>query len=328
MDQTTLMIFGIALLSALCIGGVGFAFVGGQTKSQQRVARVSRAGQARLAATGTEVDNSDKRRKQVQDTLKDLEAKQKEQKKRIPLRTRIERAGLDIEPRVFYIASAITGLVALLLLFVTGMSPLVSVLGGFAAAFGLPRWFLSYLVKRRQKAFTEEFANSIDVIVRGVKSGLPVNDCLKLIAAEAPEPVRTEFQGLVEAQRVGVTLEQGLEKIYERMPLPEVNFFMIVLSIQQKTGGNLSEALGNLSKVLRERKKMRGKIQAMSQEAKASAAIIGSLPPAVMLLIYFSSRDYMTVLFTTTAGHIIIVGSLLWMSIGVFIMKKMIDFKF
>lgn len=328
MDQTTLMIFGIALLSALCIGGVGFVFVGGQTKSQERVARVSRAGQARLTATGGEVDNSDKRRKQVQDTLKDLEAKQKAQKKRIPLRTRIERAGLDIEPRMFYIASGVTGLVAFVLLLVTGMSGFVSLLGAFAAAFGVPRWFLSYLVKRRQKAFTEEFANSIDVIVRGVKSGLPVNDCLKLIAAESPEPVRSEFQGLVEAQRVGVTLEQGLEKIYERMPLPEVNFFMIVLAIQQKTGGNLSEALGNLSKVLRERKKMRGKIQAMSQEAKASAGIIGSLPPAVMLLIYFSSPGYMTVLFTTTAGNIIIVGSLMWMTIGVLIMKKMIDFKF
>ncbi|MBA4208507.1 MAG: pilus assembly protein [Parvibaculum sp.] len=328
MDQTTLMIFGIALLSALCIGGVGFVFVGGQTKSQERVARVSRAGQARLTAAGGEVDNSDKRRKQVQDTLKDLEAKQKAQKKRIPLRTRIERAGLDIEPRMFYIASGVTGLVAFVLLLVTGMSGFVSLLGAFAAAFGVPRWFLSYLVKRRQKAFTEEFANSLDVIVRGVKSGLPVNDCLKLIAAESPEPVRSEFQGLVEAQRVGVTLEQGLEKIYERMPLPEVNFFMIVLAIQQKTGGNLSEALGNLSKVLRERKKMRGKIQAMSQEAKASAGIIGSLPPAVMLLIYFSSPGYMTVLFTTTAGNIIIVGSLMWMTIGVLIMKKMIDFKF
>lgn len=328
MDQTTLMIFGIALLSALCIGGVGFVFVGGQTKSQERVARVSRAGQARLTAAGGEVDNSDKRRKQVQDTLKDLEAKQKAQKKRIPLRTRIERAGLDIEPRMFYIASGVTGLVAFVLLLVTGMSGFVSLLGAFATAFGVPRWFLSYLVKRRQKAFTEEFANSIDVIVRGVKSGLPVNDCLKLIAAESPEPVRSEFQGLVEAQRVGVTLEQGLEKIYERMPLPEVNFFMIVLAIQQKTGGNLSEALGNLSKVLRERKKMRGKIQAMSQEAKASAGIIGSLPPAVMLLIYFSSPGYMTVLFTTTAGNIIIVGSLMWMTIGVLIMKKMIDFKF
>jgi tight adherence protein B len=328
MDQATLMIFGIAILAAIGIGGVGLVFVGGETKSQQRVARVARAGKARLAPSESEVDNSDKRRKQVQDTLKDLEEKQKEQKKRIPLRTRIERAGLDIEVRVFYMASAVAGLLAMLMLFVTGMSPLVSVLGGFAAAFGLPRWFLSFLVKRRQKAFTEEFANSIDVIVRGVKSGLPVNDCLKLIASEAPEPVRTEFQGLVEAQRVGVTLEQGLEKIYERMPLPEVNFFMIVLSIQQKTGGNLSEALGNLAKVLRERKKMRAKIQAMSQEAKASAGIIGSLPPAVMLLIYFSSPDYMTVLFTTTAGNMIIAGSLMWMTMGVFIMKKMIDFKF
>ena len=328
MDQATLMIFGIAVLAAICIGGVGFAFVGGSTKSQQRVANVARAGKARLAVSENEVDNSDKRRKQVQDTLKDLEQKQKRQKARIPLHTRIERAGLDIEVRVFYIASAVAGLIAMLLLLVTGMSLLVSVLGGFAAAFGLPRWFLAFLVKRRQKAFAEEFANSIDVIVRGVKSGLPVNDCLRIIAAEAPEPVRTEFQGLVEAQRVGVTLEQGLEKIYERMPLPEVNFFMIVLAIQQKTGGNLSEALGNLAKVLRERKKMRAKIQAMSQEAKASAGIIGSLPPAVMLLIYLSSPDYMTVLFTTTAGNMIIAGSLVWMAIGVFIMKKMIDFKF
>ena len=328
MDQATLMIFGIAVLAAIGIGGVGFVFVGGESKSQQRVARVARAGKARLTPSDNEVDNSDKRRKQVQDTLKDLEEKQKAQKKRIPLRNRIERAGLDIEVRVFYIASAVAGLIAMLLLYVSGMSMLVSVLGGFAAAFGLPRWFLSFLVKRRQKAFAEEFANSIDVIVRGVKSGLPVNDCLRLIANEAPEPVRTEFQGLVEAQRVGVTLEQGLEKIYDRMPLPEVNFFMIVLAIQQKTGGNLSEALGNLSRVLRDRKKMRAKIQAMSQEAKASAGIIGSLPPAVMLLIYFSSPGYMDVLFTTTAGNLIIVGSLVWMGIGVFIMKKMIDFKF
>ena len=328
MDQATLMIFGVAVLAAICIGGVGLVFVGGESKSQQRVARVTRAGKARLAPNESEVDNSDKRRKQVQDTLKDLEQKQKEQKKRISLRTRIERAGLDIEPRTFYIGSAVAGVVAMLLLLVTGMSLPVSVLGGFAAAFGVPRWFLSFLVKRRQKAFTEEFANSIDVIVRGVKSGLPVNDCLRIIAAEAAEPVRTEFQGLVEAQRVGVTLDQGLEKIYERMPLPEVNFFQIVLAIQQKTGGNLAEALGNLSKVLRERKKMRNKIQAMSQEAKASAGIIGSLPPAVVLLIYFTSPDYMTVLFTTTAGNMIIVASLIWMGIGVLVMKKMIDFKF
>lgn len=330
MDHSTLIILAIAVLAALCIGAVGFMLVGGETESQKRVARVTRAGNARLAsvASENEVDNSEKRRKQMQETLKTLEEKQKEQKKSIPLATRIERAGLDIETRTFYIASAVCGLVVMLCLMLAGLSMLVALLGGFAAAFGLPRWVLSYLMKRRQKAFTEEFANTIDVIVRGVKSGLPVNDCLKLIAAESPEPIRTEFQGIVEGQRVGVTLEQGLEKIYERMPLPEVNFFQIVLSIQQKTGGNLSEALSNLSKVLRERKKMRAKIQAMSQEAKASAGIIGSLPPGVMLMIYFTSPDYMDVLFTTTAGNIIIVGGLMWMSIGIFVMKKMIDFKF
>ncbi len=328
MDTTTLIIFGIALLAALCIGGIGLLFVGGESKSQKRMARVARGGAARLTPVEGEVDNNEKRRKQVQETLRDLEEKQKEQKKKISLRTRIERAGIEMEPRTFYIASVVAGLVAALFLKVVSLSMLVAGLGGFVTAFGLPRWVLSYLVKRRQKAFVEEFANSIDVIVRGVKSGLPVNDCLKLIATEAPEPVRTEFQGIVEGQRVGVTLEQGLAKIYERMPLPEVNFFQIVLSIQQKTGGNLSEALSNLSRVLRERKKMRGKIQAMSQEAKASAGIIGSLPPAVMAMIYFTSPDYMNVLFTTTAGNMIIVGGLMWMGIGVLIMKKMIDFKF
>lgn len=327
--SSTLIIFAIAILAALCIGAIGFVFVGGESKSQQRVARVTRAGNARLApSTEGDVDNSEKRRKQMQETLKTLEDKQKEQKKRIPLKTRIERAGLDIEPRIFYIASAVCGLVMMLGLKLAGLSLFIALLGGFAAAFGLPRWVLSYLMKKRQKAFTEEFANAIDVIVRGVKSGLPVNDCLRIIATESPDPVRTEFQGIVEGQRVGVTLEQGLEKIYERMPLPEVNFFQIVLSIQQKTGGNLSEALGNLSKVLRERKKMRAKIQAMSQEAKASAAIIGSLPPGVMLLIYFTSPDYMTVLFTTTPGNMIIVSGLVWMGIGILVMKKMIDFKF
>lgn len=327
--SSTLIIFAIAILAALCIGAIGFVFVGGESKSQQRVARVTRAGNARLAPSAEgDVDNSEKRRKQMQETLKTLEDKQKEQKKRIPLKTRIERAGLDIEPRTFYIASAVCGLVMMLGLKLAGLSLFIALLGGFAAAFGLPRWVLSYLMKKRQKAFTEEFANAIDVIVRGVKSGLPVNDCLRIIATESPDPVRTEFQGIVEGQRVGVTLEQGLEKIYERMPLPEVNFFQIVLSIQQKTGGNLSEALGNLSKVLRERKKMRAKIQAMSQEAKASAAIIGSLPPGVMLLIYFTSPDYMTVLFTTTPGNMIIVSGLVWMGIGILVMKKMIDFKF
>jgi len=187
---------------------------------------------------------------------------------------------------------------------------------------------LLFLVSRRQKAFLEEFANAIDVIVRGVKSGLPVNDCLRIIANEAAEPVRTEFRDLVEGQKVGISLDQGLAKIYERMPLAEVNFFQIVLNIQQKSGGNLAEALGNLSKVLRERKKMRAKIQSVSQEAKSSAAIIGALPPGVAGVLYLAAPEYLMPLFVTTTGHMIIVGGLMWMMIGVLVMRKMINFNF
>jgi len=327
MDQVTLMTIGIAVLAALCVGAIGFA-VSGMARDKKANKRMARVTGKAVTQREVEQESNAQRRKAVQENLKVLEAQQKERKKNLTLRLRIERAGLDMTPRNFYMLSAITGLVATSVIMLLGLPPLPAVLAGFAGALGLPRWALAFITKRRQKAFTEEFANSVDVIVRGVKSGLPVNDCLKIIANESPEPVGSEFRDLVEGQKLGITLDQGLERIYERMPLPEMNFFMIVLAIQQQTGGNLSEALGNLSRVLRERKKMRGKIQAMSQEAKASAGIIGALPPVVTILIYLTSPDYMTTLFTTTAGNLIIVGGLMWMSMGVFMMKKMINFNF
>jgi tight adherence protein B len=185
-----------------------------------------------------------------------------------------------------------------------------------------------FSVARRKKAFLREFANAIDVIVRGVKSGLPLNECLKIIAAESPEPVGPEFKNIIEGLKVGVTLEEGLRRMYQRMPLAEVNFFQIVLVIQQKTGGNLAEALSNLSAVLRDRKRLQGKIQALSSEAKASAGIIGSLPFIVGLLVYFTSPDYIILLFTERVGNFVLLCCLIWMSMGIFVMKKMINFKF
>lgn len=328
MDQGTLLIFGIALLAAVCIGAVGFVFVGGESKTSQRMARVAGAERQKgRRAVDSEADNADKRRKQVQETLKTLEQKQKQSQK-VTLRVRIERAGIELTPKSFYMLSATAGLACMAILMLSGMSMPVVAGGAFVASLGLPRWALSFLIKRRQNAFLEEFANAIDVIVRGVKAGLPINDCLRIISTEAAEPVRTEFRDLVEGQRVGVSLEQGLLKVYERMPLAEVNFFQIVLAIQQKTGGNLAEALGNLSKVLRERKKMRAKIQAVSQEAKSSAAIIGALPPGVMAVLYFTAPNYLDPLLTTTSGNMIIAGGLMWMMIGVLVMKKMINFNF
>ncbi len=332
MDQTTLIIVGVALLAAVCIGAVGFAFVGGKdTKSTQRMARVASGKNRGAKGEGKEdaqADNSGPRRKQVQETLKEIEAKQKAEKEKLTIRLRLQRAGLEITPRTFYIASVVTGMVVALIITLSGLPVGAAALGGFAGGFGVPRWFVNFKTKRRQAAFVEEFANSLDVIVRGVKAGLPINDCLKIIANESPEPVGREFRELVDGQAMGVTVEQGLQKVYERMPLPEVNFFMIVLAIQQQAGGNLSEALGNLANVLRDRKKMRAKIQAMSQEAKASAGIIGALPPGVMLLIYVTTPEYISLLFTTTAGNMIIVGGLMWMGIGLLVMRKMINFNF
>lgn len=327
MDQSLIIIF-VAILAAICFASIGFVFVGGDNTATKRMARVAgSAGKAKGKAIDPDADPSAQRRKQVQDTLKGLEQKQKEQKK-VSLSTRLERAGFETSVRNFHMLSATSGLVTFAVFMLMGMPTLFALMGGFVGGFGAPRWVLSFLIKRRQKAFLNEFANAIDVIVRGVKAGLPINDCMKIIAQEAAEPVRSEFKELVEGQRVGVSIDQSLDKVYERMPLPEVSFFQIVLAIQQKSGGNLSEALGNLSKVLRDRKKMRAKIQAISQEAKSSAAIIGALPPGVMALIYMSSPDYMGLLFSTTVGHLILMGGGLWMLIGVLVMRKMINFSF
>jgi tight adherence protein B len=198
----------------------------------------------------------------------------------------------------------------------------------FAAGFGLPRWALSFLKKRREKAFLKALPDAVDVIVRGIKAGLPLFESIKVVAADAPEPLRGEFLAIIETQAIGMPLGEACARLYDRMPVPEANFFGIVIAIQQKSGGNLSEALGNLSKVLRDRKKMAEKIQAMSMEAKASAGIIGALPPIVMLLVYLTTPDYISLLWTHPTGQLMLVGCVVWMSIGIFVMKRMINFDF
>jgi tight adherence protein B len=205
---------------------------------------------------------------------------------------------------------------------------LVSLGLGFAAGFGVPRWFLGMMIKGRQKKFIGQFADAIDVIVRGVKSGLPLNECLKMIAKESPQPLGAEFQVVVDAIQMGVPVDQALNRMYQRTPIQEVNFFNIVLAIQQKAGGNLSEALGNLSNVLRSRKLLREKIKALSSEAKASAMIIGSLPIVVIILVYFTTPAYIMTLFTTEIGNLVLLIAAGLMSIGIYIMRQMINFDF
>jgi tight adherence protein B len=199
-------------------------------------------------------------------------------------------------------------------------------IGGFVVgALGLPRWVVKFLRNKRQQVFLNDFADAIDVMVRGLKAGLPINDAMRVIASESGPPVAPEFLEVLEGQRVGITIDQGVERMVERMPLPEVQFLAIVMAIQAKTGGNLSEALNNLSKVLRDRKKMKAKIRAVSQEAKSSAMIIGSLPFCIMGALAVLNPEYLKPLVDTNLGHIILICSGVWMLTGVLVMKKMIN---
>ena len=318
----------IGVLGFLAVGGAGYAFVGASgDKSRKRISAIKNSGIHKAPLKGGD-DANQQRRKNVQAMLKDLEAKQAEKKERISLRRRIALAGLDISVRTFWMFSAVVGLALGAITLFYGQNPLFVVLAAFAGGLGLPRWGLTFLKNRREKAFTREFANGVDIIVRSVKSGLPVNEALKVVAEEIPQPVGGEFHLLVENLKVGLPMDQALTRMYERMPTAEVNFFCIVVTIQSKSGGNLSEALNNLSGILRERKRMQGKIKAMSSEAKTGAMIIAALPPIVLLSVYMTNPDYITLLFTTDLGNLMLIGCVFWMSIGVLVMKKMVSFKY
>ena len=327
MPMQTLLMF---LLGTLAAGGVLWVFIypllSGERRADQRMASVSRT-QAAAAVPGTTRGAPKVRREQVEETLKELEVRRKKSKSP-PLSVRISQAGLKWSKRQFWLISAGMGAVGFGMAFGFRLGALVALGFAFAFALGAPRWMLAFLKKRRERKFIEAFADAVDVIVRGVKAGLPLGDCLKVIAADASEPVRSEFQSIVETQTIGMPLGDACGRLYDSVPLPEANFFGIVISIQQKSGGNLSEALGNLSRVLRDRKKMAAKIRAMSMEAKASATIIGSLPIAVMLLVYITSPNYIELLWTTPLGRVMLACCATWMFIGVMVMKKMINFDF
>lgn len=326
-DMTFILVAAFAFIA---VAGVGFAFAGGGDKARKtRMAAVAGEPVHRTKRQGAAaLDSAAQKRKQIQDSLKDLEARQKaERKKSLTLKARLEQAGLDWSPVKFWVISVIFAVIAVMITVLTGQHPLLILAAGVIAGLGLPRWVLSMSRKRRQKKFTANFADALDVIVRGIKSGLPLNECLKIIAREAEQPVRGEFEVLVEGNAVGVDLDEGLRRMLRRMPLPELSFFSIVLAIQSKTGGNLAEALSNLSAVLRARKMMREKVAALSSEAKASAMIIGALPPGVATMVLIISPDYMMPLFTTAMGQLMLLGGLTWMGIGIFVMRGMINFK-
>lgn len=319
-----------AFLITVAVGGVIYVFVypmlSGERRVEQRMKDIS-ADDITARRKAKTADTGANKRQQVEDMLKQLEQRQKNVKNP-PIAVRLQQAGLTWSKKQFLMLCVATGFAGGIVMLIAGMGLLLAVGAGVVAGFGIPRWIIGYLKKKREARFTKELPNAIDVIVRGVRAGLPIGDCIRIIASETSEPVKGEFRAIAEGQSIGMSLGDSASKMYERVPLPEANFFGIVLTIQQQAGGNLSEALGNLSRVLRERKKMADKIKAMSMEAKASAAIIASLPFGVMFLVYLTSPGYIELLWTTPTGRVLMAGSAIWMGMGVLVMRRMINFDF
>lgn len=314
------LLLGVALAgSALALLAPGLM---ARDPMKQRVARMAESGGER---EGKQPGRGG-RQKSIGDLLREIEEVQRQRGRRT-LRLRLRQAGLSWSKPAYIALCVAVGGVVLAAGLVFGLRPLIA--AGFAvgAGAGLPELALRVLRKRRMGSMEAEFPNVVDIIVRGVKSGLPLPDCLRIIAAESREPLRSEFGKVVRDQAVGLSTPDAIERLASRVPLTEASFFAIVIAIQSGTGGSLSESLANLSTVLRERKKMRAKVRALSAEAKASAMIIGSLPLFVTVIIYMTSPDYILLLFQTALGQMVLAGSALWMLVGILIMRRMINFE-
>jgi len=325
-----ILLFLVAGAVFISMVAVTFSLILPQIKARanlrQRISVASGNVSAAEVTRGIGGDSS--RRRDIQSRLRQLEDAKTKKSFAVKLRETLRQAGLRLTLRNYFLLCTAFSVVAAILYKMTGYHLVGIVPVSITVGFGLPRYVLFYLTKRRVNKFTKEFANAVDIIVRGIKSGLPVSECLKIIATESPEPVAGLFLEIVESQNLGLTLEVSLERAQEQIKTPELQFFTIVLIIQGQTGGNLADTLANLSGILRDRKKMADKVKSLSSEAKSSAGIIGSLPFLMTGLLYLVNPEYLTPLFTADLGKIMIAGGLLWMSAGIFIMKQMINFEF
>lgn len=319
-----------ALLAVVCVGAAGLALVPSLLGSSRADKRI-KALQGDLQANRREnnaVRTRDLRRKSIQETLKSQSALIEKRKKRVPLQDQIFQAGMKVKRNDFIRNQVIVGLVMFATCFLLQVPLLFAAVFGIAAGYLLPKMYLGHRRKKFQNLFLDELPNAVEAVVRGVKSGLPLNDSMRVVSKEAKEPVKSEFQRVLDQQSVGKSMTEAVQILYDRVPLPEVNFFVVVITVQQQAGGNLSEALGNLARVLRNRKKMKQKVKAMSSEAKASAGIIGSLPFVVAILVTLTTPSYLLPLVQTPIGMLWLGIAAILMSTGIFIMNRMVQFDF
>jgi len=318
---------GLTVLISIFIGlGMLIAMRGrARSRFKKRLAAISMSGATAGGAKGGK--KGQQRRLLIQGKLDEMESGRKKGAERITLANRLEMAGGNYTAKQYYIGSVILGLVIIAVVYFMQVGIIPALLGGVGIGFGGPRMFLGYLTNKRKNKFIAGFADAVDIIVRGIKSGLPLGECLSIIGRESPEPLSGEFRQITEGIRLGLSMSDSLERAAGRIGVPEFKFFTIVLAIQQETGGNLAETLSNLTNILRARKAMKDKVKAMSAEARTTATIIGSLPFGMGAILWLTSPEYMSDLFTTSTGNVMIVGGIVSMAIGITVMAKMINFK-
>lgn len=318
--------FGIFLVLILILSSFDF-FGGNETLLRQRIERIA---DPRVASNQSMVMPTESVRRNMSDSK--IASVDRLMKGLLPniglLRQRLERSGWPLKVGDYLLICTSLWLVAAFLLWlILGHSVTINALAGFTIGFGFPHIIVGRQITKRTKKFSGLLPEALDLIVRGVRSGLPVSETMKTIAEEIADPVGSEFQHISDQMRIGVSMDEAMWSTAKRLQIPEFNFLVISMSIQQETGGNLAEILENLSTMVRRREQMRLKVKAMSSEARASAMIIGSLPFIMCALISFVNPSYMSTLFTDPRGWIMIAVGLASLLIGIFVMAKMVRFE-
>ena len=319
----------LILLIVLVIVGGAILFVLNNEGEKKKRAMMLVTGQSDFKATGANKNDQNKRRADIARKLKDSrdeEAKEEKKKKRT-MSVMLEQAGLSISPLQFWLFSFLSMFLCVGLAKAFGFSPFIVIMAAIIGLFGLPRFVLKRITAKRQKEFLTEFPDALEASVRLLRAGMPVSEAIKMVSREYEGPVGEEMTRIYDKQKIGVPLHEAAYEATRRMPLPEMQMFATGLAIQAQTGSSLSDVLLGLASVIRARFKLKRKVKALSAESIASASIIAALPVLVMLGLYFGNPDYISILFTHPTGKFLLGAAIVWMCIGCFVMKIMINFK-
>lgn len=323
MAHNELILSAVVVASGVVCSSLGYVAVAARRERARR-SRIDAFVRRLLVPAENRDVRAELQRKKVNKRLKSLEESKRHSKSRIgAVSSLIQQAGLDISVTRFWTICIAMGLAGALFTTLRHMQPWMGPLTGLCLSLVLPRMVLKSMAARRAKEFTKYFVGAIDTVSRGLKSGLPLPECFRIIAKTIPDPCGKIFRQIIDETNVGLSIVVAMQRAYQRMPTQEFMFFCTVVSVQDQTGGNLADILASISTVLRDRSAMREKIKALSGEARASSVIVGILPFAVGGALYVVNYEYISLLWTTRVGEFFLAGAICMMVSGVAIMNKM-----